>query len=147
MKAEFESDKNSDQRFTARYCNDHDQKNPQSMYRTDHNHRDQYHRKLKEIYKELPVQPKKWKELAGDTDEVSIRRYAYHFVHSIIVDDRLMVKQMYDAGNTNSEIVKATGLSRQMVHKIMSTPLKSRYGRTSDGEIIDMRSLAYHLNS
>ena len=58
-----------------------------------------------------------------------------------------MVKQMYDAGNTNSEIVKATGLSRQMVHKIMSTPLKSRYGRTSDGEIIDMRSLAYHLNS
>ena len=142
MKAASESDQNSDQRFSARFCRDHDQKNPQSLYRTDHNQRDQYHQKLKEIYKELPFQRKKWKELAGDTDEISIRRYAYQFVHSIIVDDRLMVKQLFDAGNSNPDIVKATGLSRQMVHKIMSTPLKSRYGRTSDGEIIDMRSLA-----
>lgn len=142
MKAELESAKHCDLRFSARFCSDHDQKNPQSLYRTDHNHRDQFFKKLKEIYKELPYQRKKWKVLAGDTDETSIRRYAYLFVHSIVVDDRLMVKQLLDAGNSNPDIVKATGLSRQMVHKIISTPLKSRYGRTSDGKIIDMSSLA-----
>ncbi|MNR84334.1 hypothetical protein D3C72_151320 [compost metagenome] len=142
MKAELDSGKHDDLRLSARFCSDHDQKNPQSMYRTDHNHRDQYHQKIKEIHKELPYQRMKWKELAGDTDETSIRRYAYLFVHSIAVDDRLMVKKLLDAGNSNPDIVKATGLSRQMVHKIISTPLKSRYGRTSNGQIIDTRLLA-----
>lgn len=139
MHAELDFDQNINKKLSARFCREHDQKNPQSLYRTDHNHRERFHKKLKEIYKELPFQREKWKELAGDTDEGSIRRYAYMYVHSVVVDDRLKVIELAAAGNGNPEIAKVTGLSRQMVHKILTSPLKARYGRTSDGGIIDIR--------
>jgi hypothetical protein len=122
-------------RQSIRFCGEHDPKNSNSRYRADHNHREQFHTKLKEIYNELPYKRDKWIALAGDIDEPSIRRYAYMFVHSLSVDDRLEAMRLSSAGHTNVEIAERLGISRQMVHKFLNQPLKRAFGRTAQGNI------------
>lgn len=123
-------------RRSVRFCSEHAPIKSTSQYRTDHNHRAKFHAKLKEVYKELPFQKGKWMDLAGDIDETSIRRYAYEFVHSHLVDDRLEVIRLSEAGHANVDIAKRLNISRQMVHKILNNPLKGNLGRTIQGRII-----------
>ena len=121
---------------SARFCNEHDPRNSSSRYRTDHYYRKKFQQKLIEIYKDLPDHREKWRNLVGDIDEVSIRRYAYEFLHAHPIDDRLKVLQLAAAGHTNADIAKALGKSRQMVHKFLNTPLKCAFGLTTDGTIV-----------
>jgi hypothetical protein len=119
----------SDVRVSMRFCIEHDPGSANSQYRTDLNHRKNFHAKLREINAEFPWQPEKWIHLAGDLDQASIRRYAYEFVHARPVDDRLKVIQLSNEGHTNVEIAKILGISRQMVHKILNNPLKRSLGK------------------
>lgn len=124
---------------SMRFCILHDSGSPNSKYQTDRCYKKKFQEKLKEIYAELPSQREKWIQLAGDFDDVSIRRYAYYFVHARPVDNRLEVTQLSNEGRANVEIARILGISRQMVHKILNNPLKRSLGRTAEGMIIHLR--------
>lgn len=96
----------------TRYCVEHNPSVPNSSYRNDHRHRNNFEEWLETLgaKKELPP-------FSDPADQMPIRKKAYAFSHAKLSERRIKILKLYAAGSTQAEIARQLGVSRQAVSK------------------------------
>lgn len=98
---------------TERFCADHDPRNPDSMYRTDHNNRKAFYDNLRTI-----TRTGYYYNITDFEQRQHSRWVAYRMTKLHIRDKDIAVMDLLMDGFSQSEIARKLGASRQNISKI-----------------------------